>query len=341
MNLKEIAKAAKVSPSTVSLVLNDKGGVSPRTREHVATLLCENGYNINYHKPEVQQKSIRFLKYSRHSHLVNGNAGFVSAIIDAVEKETRLLGYNLVMTVFGENNISEVFDLVRNQPLCGIILLATEMEEADYAYLHDIPVPIVVVDNYMDFHSFNCVDMNNTESTFAAVRHLAGLGHPRIGYLYNKMPSSNCRARRAAYEAALRSLGIPYDPALVYPMHPTLSGSYEDTLNMLRQGVSFPSALVATNDSIALGAVKAFKESGIRVPGDVSVIGFDDIPFSAIADPPLTTMKVSCKDIGMWAVRLLCDRIDYPDSPVAKIQIGAQLIVRESTGPYRKNTTDE
>lgn len=76
-------------------------------------------------------------------------------------------------------------------------------------------------------------------------------------------------------------------------------------------------------------------------PGDVSVIGFDDIPFSAIADPPLTTMKVSCKDIGMWAVRLLCDRIDYPDSPVAKIQIGAQLIVRESTGPYRKNTTDE
>lgn len=74
MNLKEIAKAAKVSPSTVSLVLNDKGGVSPRTREHVATLLCENGYNINHHKPEVQQKSIRFLKYSRHSHLVNGNA---------------------------------------------------------------------------------------------------------------------------------------------------------------------------------------------------------------------------------------------------------------------------
>ena len=110
-------------------------------------------------------------------------------------------------------------------------------------------------------------------------------------------------------------------------------------LKALSQETGVP--LVATNDSIAIGAVKAFKESGIRVPGDVSVIGFDDIPFSAIADPPLTTMKVSCKDIGMWAVRLLCDRIDYPDSPVAKIQIGAQLIVRESTGPYRKNTTDE
>jgi DNA-binding LacI/PurR family transcriptional regulator len=107
MTLKDIAKQANVSPSTVSLVLHNKPGVSKKTRKHISRMLLENGYNINFEIHDSIQRSIRFLKYSKHSLLVNGNAGFVTAIIDAVEKESRLQGYNLVMTVFGENNETE------------------------------------------------------------------------------------------------------------------------------------------------------------------------------------------------------------------------------------------
>ena len=98
MNLKEIAKAARVSPSTVSLVLNNRQGVGPKTRAVIASLLTENGYTISDKRENTRTKSIRFLKFSSHSHLVNENAGFISAIVDAVEKESRRLGYNLVMT---------------------------------------------------------------------------------------------------------------------------------------------------------------------------------------------------------------------------------------------------
>lgn len=100
-------------------------------------------------------------------------------------------------------------------------------------------------------------------------------------------------------------------------------------------GTSFPPALIVTNDSIALGAIKAFKEFGICVPGDISIGGVDAIPFSAIADPPLTTLNVSCKDIGIWTVRLLYDRIQCPSSPIMKIQVGASLVERGSTCAYR------
>lgn len=337
MTLKDIAKQANVSPSTVSLVLHNKPGVSKKTRKHISRMLLENGYNINFEKHDSIQRSIRFLKYSKHSLLVNGNAGFVTAIIDAVEKESRLQGYNLVMTVFGENNIAEVFEMVRKKPLDGIIFLGTELEQKNLVYLRELPVPIVVVDNLLKLENFNCITMNNYESIYTAVKYLVDLGHARIGYLYSTMPSSNCAARRAAFESSMNKLGIHFDPELIYCLHPTLSGSYECTLKLLKSGVSFPPALVANNDSIALGAIKAFKEFGINVPDSISIIGFDDIPFSAIADPPLTTMRVSCKDIGIWTVRLLCDRINYPNAPVAKIQIGTELVVRNSTCEYQKS----
>ena len=341
MNLKEIAKAARVSPSTVSLVLNNRQGVGPKTRAVIASLLTENGYTISDKRENTRTKSIRFLKFSSHSHLVNENAGFISAIVDAVEKESRRLGYNLVMTVVTPKNLNEVIELVHNQPLSGVILLATEWDDKDTPLLDGIPVPIVVVDNYMNNCNFSCVDMNNAEAIFSAVRYLHELGHPRIGYLYNSMPSSNCRARKAAYENALTSFLEAPDPSLVYRLHPTLSGSYEEMLEILKSGIHLPSALVATNDSIAIGAIKAMREFGLRIPEDVSIIGFDDIPFSAIADPPLTTMRVSCKEIGIWTVRLLHDHILYPESPAAKIQIGASLIVRKSTCPHAQSRKSE
>lgn len=333
MNLGEIAEQCKVSLSTVSLVLNDKEGVSSKKRKLITKVLLENNYVIKKSK-KASQRSIRFLKYSKHSYLVNGNLGFVSSLIDAIEKECRLQNYNLVINAFNDNDKDDVFEMIKREPLDGIIMLGTEFDYVNLFYFKDITVPIVFLDNPMDFEKYDCVTMNNKESTYAAVKYLFDLGHKKIGYLYNTLPSNNCLHRRTSYENSIKQLGLHFDPSLIYQLPPIPSASYEHTSELLKKGITFPPALVANNDSIALGAIKAFREFGIAIPEDISIIGFDDISASAYSEPPLTTMRVNCKDMGIWAVRLLCNKIDYPDSTVTKILINTDLIVRKSTCKY-------
>ncbi len=335
MKLKEIADLAKVSPATVSMVLNNREGVGPEKRRQIIKILEENGYRINKRSDQKAKKSIRFIKYKKHAMLVDGNPGFVNAIIDAVEKECRRQGYNLIMTAYGENQLDEIATLAEQDPTDGILLLGTELTADNMEHVTNISTPMVILDNYLPMLDYNCITMNNEEAIFRAVSHLSSLGHPQIGFIANMLPSSNCNVRRTTFEHALTRLGYTFDPALVYTVHPTPDGAYQSILAMLEEGVKFPSALVANNDSIALGAMKAFKEFKIRIPEDISIVGFDSIPFSTISDPPLTTMEVSCADMGIWAVRILCDRIQYPFSSITKMQVGTKLLERSSTAPYR------
>ena len=335
MKLKEIADLAKVSPATVSMVLNNREGVGPEKRQQILKILEENGYQINKRFDQKTKKSIRFIKYKKHAMLVDGNPGFVNAIIDAVEKECRRQGYNLIMTAYGENQLDEIATLAEQDPTDGILLLGTELTADNMEHVTNISTPMVILDNYMPMLDYNCITMNNEEAIFRAVSHLASLGHPKIGFIANMLPSSNCNVRRSTFEHALAQLGYPFDPSLIYSVHPTPDGAYQSVLSMLEEGTKFPSALVANNDSIALGAMKAFKEHKIRIPEDISIVGFDSIPYSTISDPPLTTMEVPCADMGIWAVRILCDRIQYPFSSITKMQVGTRLLERSSTAPYR------
>lgn len=334
IKLKEIANLASVSPATVSLVLNNRQGVGPERRRKIQKILEENGYSVNNRFDSKTKKSINFIKYKKHGLLVDGNPGFVNAIIDAVEKECRRQGYNLIMTALGEKQLDEISKLIEQDSTDGVLLLGTELTAEDIEFFSNVPVPMVIIDNYMPMLEYNCITMNNEETIFRSISHLSSLGHPKIGFIANKLPSSNCNARRKAFEYAIMQQGYIFDPSLVYTVHPTPDGAYQSIRDLLEKGVKFPSALVANNDSIALGAMKAFKEFKIRIPEDISIVGFDGIPFSTISDPPLTTMEVSCPEIGVWAVRILCDRIQYPFSSITKMQVGTRLLERSSTAPF-------
>lgn len=334
MNLKEIAKLVSVSPATVSLVLNNREGVGQEKRRQIEKILEENGYQVNDRTESKAKNSIRFIKYKKHALLVDGNPGFVNAIIDAIEKECRRQGFNLIMTAYGENQMDEISRLIEQNPADGILLLGTELTAEDLGAISHASAPMVIIDNYLPMSDFNCITMNNEEAIYRSVSHLLSLGHPKIGFIANELPSNNCNARMSAFEFSLTRQGCEFDPSLVYTVHPTPDGAYQSIRALLEAGVKFPSALVANNDSIALGAMKAFKEFKIKIPDDISIVGFDSIPFSTISDPPLTTIEVSCAEIGIWAVRILCDRIQYPFSSVTKIQIGTRLLERSSTAPY-------
>lgn len=338
MNLKEIARKAGVSPSTVSMILNGKPGASDDTRRKVTDLLAQNGYQIHAESGTVKRirvarGNIRFLKYTKHAHLVNGNAGFVSKIIDSVEEESRRMGYNLIMTTLDSGSVEQTLQMVSAEPLDGIIFMATEADGALAARLCEIGVPVVALDNPMEFVECSCVDMNNEEAAFTTVRHLVSLGHKEIGYFCNELPSCNCHARFEAYRRALAHFGLSFHEQFVVKAHPTLEGAFQDVSRALQNGLQLPTAMLSTNDTIALGAMNALTKWGLRVPEDISVIGFDDIIFAAASDPPLTTVNISCKAMGIWAVRLLCDQIRQTDFPVTKIMIGARLVQRGSTAP--------
>lgn len=340
MKLKEIAKIANVSPSTVTLVLNNREGVSPEKRRQIQDLLDKYGYSSGEQStakrpaPALRQTRLLFVKYKEHSMLVDGNPGFVNSIIDAVEMECRRQNCSLSLMVASRDQLPSLSSMINNEAPDGVLLLGTELKEDDCLSFASVKAPMVIIDNFPKIHEFNCITMNNFSAIYGAVKHLLELGHPNVGFLANAVPSSNCLERLAAFESSLMQLGRKFDPDLVYAVQPTTDGAYVSVSEYLRRGTKFPSAIVANNDSIALGAIKAFKEHGIRIPQDISIIGFDNIPFSNMSDPPLTTMDVSCVELGIWAVRLLCDHIRYPMSSTTKVRLSARLLTRGSTAQY-------
>ena len=328
MNLREIANRVGVSAATVSLVRNHKKGVGDAKRKEIAQLLTENGYSIAQTDADERSvnRSIRFLKYATHAKLVNANPGFVSTIIDAIESECRKNRYELVIA-----NVSSVDELrkqVMESQSSGFLLLGTELADSDIDILDEIEKPIVIVDN--DVARLNCpaITMNNKAAIFGAVKHLCDLGHRQIGFLSNRLPSSNCEARRIAYIEAMQHAGLP---ERIYPVNMTMDGAHDSIHAMLEQGVQFPPAIIANNDSIAVGTISAFNEAGLRVPQDISVVGFDDIPFAKAFSPSLTTVSVPCAEIGEHSVDMLIRRMHNPTAIPAKEYYGTRLIVRGST----------
>ena len=338
MKMREIAEAAGVSLTSVSLVLNGKPGIGGEKRALIAKLLEENGYRPR--TPDRSEgvrsrSSICFLKYSKHSYLVNGNPGFVAQIMDAAGEEGRRHGYSLMVTAFNDFAALNLHELAESPSTGGIILLGTEIAREDLEHFSGIRKPFVVVDTDIDGLPYSVVTMNNTDAVFQAAEYLYGLGHRKIGFLYNSLPSGNDRARRAAYEEALRRLSLPFSEDLVYRVFPTMEGARESFGAMLERGVDLPTAFLADNDCIAIGAMRALQEHGIGVPEDISVIGFDGLPFSAVSDPPLTTVNVPCADIGRWAVEILHWQIRRRSHAPCKIHVSTQLDIRTSTAPPR------
>ena len=335
LKLKEIAKLANVSPATVSLVLNSRAGVSDEKRAYILQLLQENGYRINPPKTE-RKRRIRFLKYYKHSYLVNGNPGFVNQIVDAVEGECRARNINLMITSADINSFGrdEIVSMLKNDSVDGLIMLGTELQPEDMKVVEDIRCPVVVVDNSLEYAPYSCVTMNNATAIRNVVIYLNSIGHRRIGFLANSIPACNCDSRRKSYVATMDEIGLG-ENKLIFDITPSLEGAYEDTLSLLEQGVRFPAALVANNDCIALGAMRAFQQFGIRIPEDISIFGFDGIDFSAVSNPPLSTNKVSCEAMGIWAVQLLCSHIESPQMPPIKIHVNTSLLLRDSVIPYR------
>ncbi len=326
-SIRQISEMTGFSQATVSNALNNKKGVNRETADKIFKAARECGYLteggvIN---------SIRFVIYKDSGQVVS-DTPFFSALIEGVEMESRIGEYETVLCNLNRRSpdYEERLEQILTDPTSGILLLATELTEEEAARFQEAVAPVVVLDNWFEKNRFNSVLISNTDSSCLAAEYLIRKGHTQIGYLKSGIPIKNFFYRQEGYERALKAHGleVPEDGIIVLP--PTMDGAREQMNYLLENGAALPGAFLADNDIIALGAMKAMQDHGIRIPEDVSIIGFDDMPFCSITTPGLTTIRVFKQEMGRTAVRRLIELIRQGDRFVTKSQICTEFIERGS-----------
>lgn len=331
--IKDIADAAGVSPAAVSLVLNDRPGVGSETREKIIAIASRLGYpqKKGGRSAPTQARSIRFLRIAKHGRIINPNHRvFISDYIDGLEREAKANDYRLEIYTNDGFDPQAVLETIDPHSFKGVVVLGTELDEGDMAVFKDAPLPIVFIDTYHPYLGFDFVDMDNESSVYAVVEYLFQAGHRRIGIVKGGVETRNFRAREKAFLDTLDRFGLPFDPQDSFAIDSTFEKGREDMARLLRGRADLPTALFCVNDIIAYGCAQALKDNGFRVPEDVSLVGFDDLPSNAYMDPQLTSVKVSKRNIGRRAVQLMMDRIENPDRPFEKVLVGGELVVRKS-----------
>lgn len=328
--MQDIAKIAGVSPGTVSNALNDRKGVGKDTKEKIIKIADEIGYFRNSKKSE--GRVIRLIKYKKNGHVV-ADTPFFSSLIEACEKECRKNGYELLISqvVYGEHTKEDVYKIVNHHKIDGILLVATEMDESDFKYFDGIEIPIVVIDSYFKEVNYDYVAINNTKGAYSATKYLIDNGHENIGVLGSNIEIKNFKYRFEAYKKTLETFNLEFNESNNVYVDPTIEGAYNDFKAYLEKNRNdLPTAFFVLNDIIALGAIKAMNEEGINVPNDVSLVGFDDIPFSSYSNPGVTTVRVHTKTMGKTAVKRLIESIENDIEITLKIEVNTELIERES-----------
>ncbi|WP_417822978.1 LacI family DNA-binding transcriptional regulator [Thalassospira lucentensis] len=334
--IKQIAEQAGVSPSTVSLVLNGKGDISGITRSRVLELISSLNYTPRAPKKRMQTaKTIKFLKIAKHGHTVNrDHSHFISDYIDGMSSEATSRGYKLQVLSYENVTANDITDILANSDATAAIILGTELTREDIQQIQDFRLPTVFIDSFYDLIDANFVDMNNGDAVYTVLTHLKDLGFSKIGYVGSETQTRNFALRKKAFLKNMDYLGLPVKADHVLSIGSTITSAYDDSLKILSAQNSVAEAYFCANDIMAYGFTKALKEKGYKIPQDISIVGFDNLPMSATLDPSLTTIDVSKRKIGSMAVTVLDELLNADGSlPAVKVQVGAELVVRASTTP--------
>lgn len=338
--LKDLASHLDLSPATISLVLNQSpvaAGIPDETQQRVFAAARELGYRPNY-----IAVSLRSRRTNSIGVLVpEVSDPWAAEIVSGIESHLLANNYHYVLTSHRRSTpqvLRDDLELLTRWAVDGMILVATELHEAPL-------LPTVVISGHTRVKGLSNVVIDHDHAARLALTHLKDLGHRRIALFRGQPGSSDTKDRaRAIFEAAAK-LGVEIPPELTLQ----LSGEGEDEIftpdaayvegyafgkKLLGRRVSF-TALFAFDDASAIGAIRAFLDAGLRVPEDVSVVGFDDIQTAAYHNPRLTTVRQPLREMGRIAARVLLERIDTPGRQDSFVVVDPELIVRDSTGPAK------
>lgn len=329
VSARDIAKALNVSPATVSMALRDHKGISDETKSRVLEMAEKVGYtkHLKSSRPTV---FIHLVIYKKHGNVVS-DTPFFSQLIQGIDFQTKKRGCNLLVSYYYETqDPKEQLRSLASSNCSGIILLATEMFPNDLQKFSGLGIPMLILDNYFISEQYDCVGINNMQGAYTAVKHLIDIGHTKIGYLSSKTEIQNFRERREGYQKALELIGKATSDDQIVKVSPVAEEAIKDMGRYLSNNHDLPTAYYADNDIIATSCMRALKEYGYKVPEDISIIGFDDVPVCQLVEPQLSTMQVPKHSMGIHAVERLLDNINGNTKDNIRIQMSTKLIIRNS-----------
>lgn len=333
----DIARIANVSKSTVSHVLNNTKHVSDQTREKILKVIEETGYT-----PNLVAKALKKAETKTIGLVISDiqNQYFID-VIKAISDECILNGYTVFLA---DSNDDAKRELEIVQSFCercvdGLILSPTvESEQYVGKYFQNKDIPIVYIDRMMDGNG-DWVGSENEKSMEKLTDHLISLGHERILFVAGLRNISTTEERIKGYQNSLKKHRLPYEEALVIEGEsrsvPTESRTRECVKEMLGKA-ECPTAIIAANNLMVLGVMKALSDLEIQVPDEIAVVAFDDCEWADLFQPKLTTIVQPCKEIGKKAAELLLNRIRNGAGAPQKVYFQTQLKIRESCGAKMK-----
>lgn len=329
---KELAKILNLSEAAVSLSLNNRPGVSNQTRKRVFKAAQELGYDFSRRAtPRMELKGTICLVIYKKSGAVVADTPFFSSLTEGVVLGCKKCDYELVMRhIYEDDHLENQLYMLESAKFAGIILLATEMTQSSIQPFQQLKTPIVVLDSYFDMLPYDCVLINNIQGAFIATDYLINRRKHQPGYLHSAYPISNFGERADGFYKAIRTNGMSTSKSIVHLLTPSQEGACADMKALIESGEELADCYFADNDYIAVGAITALKAAGYRIPEDIAVIGFDDLPLCEYLSPALSTIHVPKQYLGETAATRLVQIIeDKRHSPI-KIEINTTLVKRKS-----------
>jgi DNA-binding LacI/PurR family transcriptional regulator len=327
--MKDVAQRARVSVSTVSHVLNGTRKVSEGTRGEVLAAVDELSY-----RPNLLAKGLKTRRtYTIGLLIPDIQNSFFTSVVRGVEDVALSRGYHLFLCNTDEDpgREDEYIRELAKKRVDGLMVAPSARHEARVRRLKEEGVPFVLVDRDVEGVDADVVGVDNRAGMRLIGEHLVGLGHRRIGMISGPLDKASGYERHEGLREALADLGVGLEGSLVRFGDFRTAGGRTGAGELLNLP-SPPTALVTANNQMTLGALLTINEMGLDLPGDLSVVGFDDPEWAPLTGPPLTTLAQPTYEMGVRAARMLLDRIEVgPDEESRKVLLEPWLVVREST----------
>ncbi len=329
MNIKEVAARAKVSTATISRTINQSSLVTPETAEKVWRAIRELGFY-----PNTQARALVSGKSNIFGLIISDISNpFFPELVKSFEDSAIRHNYEVIVanTDYKSERMAVCVRRMIERKVDGVAIMTSEMDHHLIEELARQRLPIVFLDLGKVKPFISNIAVNYAQGIREAVQHLVSLGHRRFGFISGPLSLKSSEARRSAVLSHLQSCGISDRNRVVVEGNHKIDGG-ELAMRQILASARKPTAIIASNDLTAIGALRAIHTAGLSVPQDISVVGFDDIELSQFTQPALTTVRLSREEIGREAFKALYAATENSSTSGQEIHINTSLVLRESTG---------
>jgi DNA-binding LacI/PurR family transcriptional regulator len=333
ISIKDIARAAKVSHSTVSRALRNSPSIGRETTERIQRIARESGYRVSAVARSLATSKTRTIGVV----VTTVRDPFIAEVVTGIEAMANDQNYSVFLANCNADPVREarVVESFEERRVDGIIVMASRVGAMYMSHLAKMKIPIVLINNFRSGEFVYSVGIDNLGSSREATGYLINLGHRRIGYIGDRFGFQSDTDRFGGYRQALEQADIPFRPELVAHGDGQPTGGAE-AMHQLLNLPQPPSAVFCYNDMSALGALRTCAARKLNLPGEMSVVGFDDIFLASYTNPPLTTIRQPKEEMGRLGAEILLKLLSGMRCEF-NLRVPGQLIIRESTAPPKRS----